>query len=123
MKKEIDEKLAKLTELQSILEKRIDTIEKEIQLNTTEKSRLNGVIVDAFRLVPISRAIVEIYQPGCEEPFVKTFSNSRGFYCLDLSSGLYDIKIKHTHFSTLLIKDYTVKEGEEKLQDFMLHRI
>lgn len=123
MKKGIEEKLANLTALLGNLEKRIEAIEKEFLLNATEKSRLNGVIVDAFRLVPIPRAIMEIYSPGCEEPFIKTFSNSRGYYCVDLSSGLYDIKIKHTHFSTLLIKDYTVKEGEEKLQDFMLHRI
>jgi hypothetical protein len=121
--KEVEKQLAKLTALLSTLEKRIETIEKELPPNPTEKSRLNGIIVDAFRLVPIPRAIVEIFDPNSEEPFVKTFSNSRGFYCLDLPSGLYDIKIKHTRFSPLVIKDYRIKKSEEKLQDFMLHRM
>lgn len=121
--KKVEKQLAKLTALLSTLEKRIETIEKELPPNPTEKSRLNGIIVDAFRLVPIPRAIVEIFNPNSEEPFVKTFSNSRGFYCLDLPSGLYDIKIKHTRFSPLVIKDYQIKKSEEKLQDFMLHRM
>jgi len=121
--KEIEDKYSNLTNLVETLEKRITTLEKNRICVLQERSKLNGLILDSLRLVPITKAIIEMFPSGENEPLIKTISNGRGFYYFDnLTAGIYDVKIKHPRFASLLIKDYVVKEKEDKLQDFILHR-
>lgn len=106
-------------QLKTLMEKTNSLQEKPVSINCN----IGGYVLDGLRLVPVAKTIIEFYQNNEEEPVLKTATDNRGFYsCDQLVPGTYDIKIKHPRFSPLVIKDYSIKAGENKYQDFLLRR-
>ncbi len=84
---------------------------------------LKGAVLDAYRLVPLSQAIIEFYQKGNDSPVAKVASDSKGRYlCEEIIPGIYDVKVKHPRYLPLIIKNYIVAAGDDKSQDFLLRR-
>lgn len=120
----------------SELEKRASRLEKDIEelatrLHNVEASinslivysRLNGTVLDSYRIIPIPNAIIEIYENLNDAPLFKTASDERGYYaCERLEPGTYHIKIKHPRYLPLDINNYVIKKGENRSQDFLLRR-
>lgn len=113
---EVIEHLHKQTERMDSL---VDLLEKKSITN----SRISGYILDSFRLIPVSKTIVEFYLDNQDDAVAKIASDARGYYTYDqLPPGTYEIRVKHPRFSPLIIKDYIIRAGDNKYQDFLLRK-
>lgn len=124
-----------------IFEERLSKLEKQVQEllsfkdsagtplhddkkpeSSVKACKMSGKIIDAFRLTPIAKGIIEFTLSGQEEPVYKIAADERGVYSLEIEPGVYDIKVKHPRYLLLSLRNYTLKEMDEKVQDFMLRR-
>jgi len=81
-------------------------------------------VLDALRLIPISKAIIEITPQDMKEARYKGITNGQGLYSLSaITPGMYDIRIKHPRFLPLILTNYKICANEDKLQSFLLHRV
>ena len=120
----LEEKCLKLSQAMTELEERLLKLEEKQIEQQQKAAKLSGYVVDSFRLIPISKAILEFYQGNSDEPLYKLATNNQGYYTLDeLSSGTYDIKVKHPRYLPLVMNSYTIANAETKSQDFLLKRI
>lgn len=104
----------------SLLHEKVNKLEN--YTNSLKTGRIFGQILDSFRLVPITKAIIEI-SPDNEEPIIKTASDNHGKYALEnIPQGSYQIMIKHPRYLPFLITGYHVAENENKSQDFLMRR-
>lgn len=118
-----EENIRELQKKISFLEDKLSEIENSSINNNSSYGRLAGTVLDSFRLVPVSKAIIEIYRKDREEPLIKTATDMRGVYVFSrLQPGLYDIKIKHPRYAVLEIKDYPIFDLDDKNQDFLMRR-
>lgn len=119
----LEKKVRALTESIRNLEAGVQKLKDERPATPALKCRLSGTILDDFRMIPIPKSILELYSHGTQEACAKTASDNRGYYsCEELLPGNYEIRIKHPRFLPLVIKDFTIREGESKYQDFILRR-
>ncbi len=119
-----EEKFTRLETLIGALENRVKAMEELVPELCQPYSSLSGRIVDAFRLIPVVKAEIELTRDSSGSPIYKTISNNRGIYFLDrLTPGTYDVTVRHPRFLPLVIKGYVVKEDEDKNQDFLLRRL
>lgn len=113
---EVIDHLHKQTERMDYL---VDLLEKK----SITHSRISGYILDSFRLIPVSKTIVEFYLNNQDDAVAKIASDARGYYtCDQLPAGTYEIRVKHPRFSPLIIKDYIIRAGDNKYQDFLLRK-
>lgn len=90
--------------------------------NSLKTGKISGQVLDSFRLVPITKAIIEISKDN-DEPLIKTTSDNHGMYSLEnIPQGTYQIIIKHPRYLPFLITGYHVAENENKSQDFLMRR-
>lgn len=120
----LEEKYLRLSQAIAELEQRLLKLEEKQIEQQPKAAKLSGYVVDSFRLIPVSKAILEFYQANSDEPLYKLATNNQGYYTLDdLSSGSYDIKVKHPRYLPLVMNSYTIANAENKSQDFLLKRI
>jgi hypothetical protein len=120
----LEEQNIKLSEHISKMLERIEALEKLNTQKVTTYSRITGYVLDSFRLLPLTKTILEFQRKDEQNPIVKIASDNRGFYfCDKLLPGTYEIKIKHPRFAPLIVKEFTINEGDSKYQDFLLNRL
>ena len=119
----LEEKVCVLSEAFRNLELEVQKLKEEQLARPVLKCRLAGTILDDFRMGPVPKSILEFFPNGSPEACAKTAADNQGYYsCEELAPGSYEIKIKHPRFLPLVIKDFTIKAGENKYQDFILRR-
>lgn len=116
----ISEIILKLSQNLTAIEERIKLLEER---QVIPAAKLNGSVVDSFRLNPIAKAIIEISASGNEDLLHKVATNGQGCFDMELPPGSYDIKIKHPRYQSLAVRSYNLAHGENKNQDFILKRI
>lgn len=105
----------------SILNEKINKLEN--YTNSLKTGRISGQVLDSFRLVPVTKAIVELSLDN-SDPIVKTTSDSHGKYSLEnIPQGTYQIMIKHPRYLPFLITGYHIAENANKSQDFLMRRV
>jgi len=119
----LEDRVKSLSQLINNLEFKVGTLEEKWSITPALKSRLAGTVLDEFRMIPITKCIIELFQNGSEEACAKIATDTHGHYACDqLFPGVYEIRVKHPRFLPLVIKDYPIYEGENKYQDFILRR-
>lgn len=120
----LEEKHLEMSQTIAELVQRLSRLEEQQAEQQQQMAKLSGYVVDSFRLAPVTKAILEVYQNGNEEPVSKLATNNQGYFAIDnLLSGTYEIKVKHPRYLPFIMKNYVIANGENKSQDFILKRI
>jgi len=121
---QLEERYRELAQTVKELTQRVCLLENRERRDNPSTAKFAGYVVDSFRLVPIPKAILELYNSGSEEPAYKVAANNQGFFIQeDILPGTYDIKVRHPRYQTLDMKNYLISAGENKCQDFLLKRL
>ena len=118
---QLDKQVSELSSFKDFLESSSKE-EEPVPDRPTKSCNMKGKIIDAFRLAPVTNAIIEFALPEREEVLHKIATDERGSYSLKIEPGIYDVKIKHPRYLLLVLRGFTINETEEKIQDFMLRR-
>lgn len=117
---QLEKEVLNLKKMNTELEKKVIELSTVIK-TSSDFCRIEGKVLDSFRMLPIPKAILEFYAENTNEPIIKIATDNQGKYCTeDLKPGSYELRIKRSRYLPLIVKNYVLKEKEQKYQDFLL---